>query len=337
MKIAQIAPLIESVPPKLYGGTERAVSYLTEQLVSMGHDVTLFATADSQTSSRLVPIVPQGLRLTGIRDAGPYNKQQIEQVRQCANDFDVLHFHTDFSHFPMIRDNPSFNAVTTLHGRLDIQAYIDILIQYQDVGFISISDAQRIPLPTANWVTTIPHGLPKRLYNVSLNPDGYLAFLGRICEEKGIEPAIDIARRSGHHLKIAAKIDPVDQAYFEAKIKPLLGNSIEFIGEIGDHEKQELLGGANAVLFPVTWPEPFGLVMIEAMACGTPVIGSRLGSVPEVITHGVSGYVVDDIESAVSAITKLDKLDRQQVRQCFDARFTVEREAIDYLAVYHLV
>jgi glycosyltransferase involved in cell wall biosynthesis len=334
MKIAQIAPLIESIPPKLYGGTERAVSYLTEELVRQGHDVVLFGAGDSETSAQLVSCTEKGLRLSNILNAEPYNAQQLEQVRQQAEDFDILHFHTDFSHFPMIRDS-AYKAITTIHGRIDVHEYLMILMKNLKVPLVSISEHQRSPLLTANWLTTIPHGLPKNLYTGTTQTDSYFAFLGRICPEKGIERAIEIAKRAGIPLKIAAKIDPIDQTYFDIIIRPLLtSRNIEYIGEISDPEKQEFLGRAQAVLFPITWPEPFGLVMIEAMACGTPVIGWRMGSVPEVINDGISGYIVDSIDNAVAAIRKIDQLDRNHVRECFDQRFTIERETAEYLRTY---
>ena len=296
MKIAQIAPLAESVPPKLYGGTERIVSYLTEALVDQGHDVTLFASGDSQTSAELVPITPAALRLTpGIVDTIPYHMMMLDAVRQRADEFDALHFHIDLLHLPMIQDFIG-RTVTTLHGRLDLPDLPPFYRCFGDHCLVSISDHQRQPMPPVNWGATIYHGLPADLLTPSLGEnEGYLAFLGRISPEKRPDRAIRIAARAGMELRIAAKIDAVDRAYWEEEIAPLvkLYPNIRFIGEINERQKADFLGGASALLFPIDWPEPFGLVMIEAMACGTPVIAFRCGSVPEVIEDGRSGFIVD--------------------------------------------
>jgi len=334
MKIAQISPLIESVPPKLYGGTERVVSYLTEELVGQGHDVVLFATGDSQTTAELVPCWPEALRLAPVRDTMPYNVLQLEQVRRRARDFDILHFHSDFMHFPLVR-NLACDSVTTMHGRLDLPDYWPLFSEYGDMPLVSISDHQRLRL-SARWLATIHHGLPPDLYEFSsAGATGYLAFLGRICPEKRPDRAIEVAARSGLELKIAAKVDKVDQAYFDEVIRPLLANPrVEFIGEIDEWEKQEFLGGARALIFPIDWPEPFGLVMIEAMACGTPVIAWREGSVPEVIDHGSAGFIVDTIDEAITAVQRIGSLDRQQVRNRFEERFTIERMVWDYVKAY---
>lgn len=336
MRIAQVAPLVESVPPKFYGGTERVVSYLTEELVHQGHDVTLFASGDSKTTARLVPCSETALRLNpSVRDPWPYQVVMLDQVRRRAEQFDVLHFHVDFHHFPLFRDMAG-RTVTTLHGRLDLPDLPPLYRAFPEMPLVSISNAQRRPLPPVNWVSTVYHGLPCNL--LSLDPArkrGYLAFLGRISPEKRPDRAIETARRAGLPLKIAAKVDAVDEAYFEHEIKPLLDDSlVEFVGEIGDTEKAAFLGGAVALLFTVDWPEPFGLVMIEAMACGTPVIAWRCGSVPEVIEDGVSGFIVDGIDAAVAAVPLAMELDPAAVRRRFEARFTVERMADDYVEVY---
>jgi glycosyltransferase involved in cell wall biosynthesis len=334
MKIAQIAPLTESVPPKTYGGTERIVSYLTEELVAQGHEVTLFASGDSQTSAELVPCAPQALRLANVRDAMPHNLLQLEHVRKRLDGFDMLHFHSDYLHFQLVRMS-GCPAVTTMHGRLDLTDYPPLFDEYGDMPLVSISNQQRRPL-AANWVSTVYHGLPADLYDFApAGSNGYLAFLGRLCPDKRPDRAIEIAARAGHELKIAAKVDKVDEAYFEARIRPLLDNRhVEFIGEIGEHEKRAFLGGAKALLFPIDWPEPFGLTMIEAMACGTPVIAWPHGSVPEVIEHGISGYIVNSIDAAVHAVDAIGALDRRKVRAAFDARFTAPRMAADYVRLY---
>jgi len=335
MRIAQVAPLIESVPPTGYGGTERVVSYLTEELVRQGHEVTLFASGDSQTTARLVPCAPQALRLDDrVIDALAHQVYELECVAAQADRFDIIHWHLDYFHFPMSR-RLGVPQLTTLHGRLDIPDLQPVYSEFGDMPVVSISDDQRRPLPQARWAATVHHGLPRDEVVPVGAPDGYLAFLGRISPEKRADRAIEVARRTGLPLKIAAKVDGVDQAYFEAEIEPLLDTAdVEFIGEIGGAEKSAFLSGARALLFPIDWAEPFGLVMIEAMACGTPVIAYNHGSVPEVITEGVSGFIVESIDEAVMAVERLDEIDRAGCRAAFEARFTVERMANDYLHVY---
>ncbi len=337
MKIAQIAPLAESVPPKLYGGTERIVSYLTEALIDQGHDVTLFASGDSVTRAELVPVTDIALRLNpNVRDPIPYHVMLLEAVRQRADEFDALHFHIDLIHMPLFQDIIG-RCITTLHGRLDLPDLIPFYQTFPNHSLVSISDHQRLPMPPVNWAGTVYHGLPADLLPPKIaGEDGYLAFLGRISPEKRPDRAIRIAARSGKPLKIAAKIDNVDKGYWEAEIAPLLSlyPNIEFIGEINETQKAEFLGGASALLFPIDWPEPFGLVMIEAMACATPVIAFRCGSVPEIIDHGVSGFIVDTEDQAVEAVSRLSELDRNGVRAAFDARFTADRMAADYVSLY---
>jgi glycosyltransferase involved in cell wall biosynthesis len=337
MKIAQIAPLAESCPPKLYGGTERIVSYLTEELVRLGHDVTLFASGDSVTSSKLVPCASAALRLDpGVRDMVPYHVMMLDDVSRRLDEFDVLHFHIDHLHYPMMRPYAD-RTVTTLHGRLDLPDLKPFYTAFPELPLISISDSQRSPMPPVNWLGTILHGLPADLLPFrECGPDGYLAFLGRISPEKGPEKAIEIAARAGMPLKMAAKIDKADKDYWDQVIAPLVvaHPNVEFIGEINEHQKADFLGNARALLFPICWPEPFGLVMIEAMACGTPVIAFNNGSVPEVIDDGVSGFVVDSVTEAVAALQNIDRMKRQSIRRQFEARFTAERMAQDYLAAY---
>jgi glycosyltransferase involved in cell wall biosynthesis len=336
MKIAQIAPLIESVPPKAYGGTERIVAYLTDELVRQGHEVTLFASGDSCTAAELVPCAERALRLASeVRDPLPYYMVQLDRVRRRAHGFDVLHFHVDYLHFPLFRDRAA-HTLTTCHGRLDLPDLPVVHRAFPEFPLVSISDHQRQPCPDWHWLCTVQHGLPRNLYRFAPGArDGYLAFLGRICAEKQPDHAIEIARRAGIPLKIAAKVDPADQAYFEEVIRPLLRDPlVEYIGEIGERDKGEFLGGARALLFPIAWPEPFGLVMIEAMACGTPVIAYPGGSVPEVIEDGVTGFIVDDVAAAVAALGELDRLDRHLIRARFERRFTAERMANDYIAAY---
>jgi glycosyltransferase involved in cell wall biosynthesis len=336
MRIAQIAPLIESVPPRLYGGTERIVSYLTEELVRQGHEVTLFASGDSLTTAELVPCSERALRLDAtVRDPLPYYMVMLDRVRRRAREFDVIHFHIDYLHFPLFRELAA-RTLTTQHGRLDLP---DLPVAYRafpEFPLVSISDDQRRPCPDWYWLRTVHHGLPVNLYPFSpLDQDGYLAFLGRICPEKRPDHAIEIARRAGLPLKIAAKVDRVDQVYFDEVIRPLLRDPlIEFVGEIGEQEKAAFVGGARALLFPIDWPEPFGLVMIEAMACGTPVIAYRRGSVPEVLEDGWTGFLVDDVAGAVAAVADLDRLDRSLIRARFEQRFTTRRMAKDYVAAY---
>ncbi len=337
MKIAQIGPLFESCPPRLYGGTERIVSYLTEELVRQGHDVTLFASGNSRTSARLVPCCETALRLDPhIRDPIAPHVVMLDRVRALADDFDVLHFHVDVLHYPLIRDFAD-KTVTTLHGRLDLPELKDVYSAFSHVPLVSISDHQREPMPPVNWVGKVYHGLPADLLPFNPSPKGdYLAFLGRISPEKGPDRAIEIATRAGARLKIAAKIDRVDQAYWEDAIKPLVDAhpNVEFVGEINEHEKAKFLGDATALLFPIDWPEPFGIVMIEAMACGTPVVAFPAGSAPEVIDDGVSGYLVRDVAEAVPAVQRVATFDRAKARACFERRFTIGRVARDYVSIY---
>jgi glycosyltransferase involved in cell wall biosynthesis len=336
MRIAQIAPLHEAVPPKLYGGTERVVSYLTEALVEQGHDVTLFASGDSITSAKLEAFWPQALRLDPtIRDVMAPHMLLLEEVRRRAHEFDVLHFHIDYYPFSLFqRQDVPF--VTTMHGRLDLPELQPIFNAFSDVPVVSISDNQRIPLQQACWQQTVYHGLPEDVLRPIPNVEpGYLAFLGRVSPEKGLDKAIRIAGQAGMKLKVAAKIDKADRAYYEEVIKPLMAlPHVEYIGEIGEHEKREFLGNAHALVFPIDWPEPFGLVMIEAMACGTPVIAFKRGSVPEVIENGVSGFVVEDEISAVAAVKRLATLPREKVRGAFESRFSSKVMARNYVAVY---
>lgn len=338
MKIAQIAPLGESVPPKLYGGTERVVSYLTEELIRQGHHVTLFASGDSKTAAKLVRCSDMALRLNPlVTDHIPYHIAMMDKVRRRADEFDVIHFHTDLLQFPLIHKFVE-RTVTTLHGRLDLPDLKPFFAAFSDVPLISISQSQRCPLPRRlNWVGNVYHGLPRDLLPFKANrSNDYLAFLGRISPEKRPDRAIEIAVRAGVPLKIAAKVDKADQAYWDHVIAPMIRSNpkVEFVGEINDQEKADFLGNAIALLFPIDWPEPFGLVTIEAMACGTPTVAFRAGSVPEVIEEGLTGFVVCDISEAVKAVSRLDTLDRRQVRAVFEHRFTVERMARDYSAIY---
>jgi glycosyltransferase involved in cell wall biosynthesis len=336
MKIAQIAPLAESVPPRGYGGTERIVSYLTEELVRQGHEVTLFASGDSRTAAQLVPCSPTSLRMDAeVRDHVPYHLCLLEEVRRRAADFDVLHFHIDLFQFPLLCEI-GVPALTTLHGRLDLPDLLPFYRLFRDAPLVSISDAQRLPMPPVAWEATVHHGIPENLLSFNPTPRGYLAFLGRISPEKRPDRAIEIAARAGMPLKIAAKIDAVDQDYWTAKIDPLVRNrpDVEFIGEIGDADKVGFLGGATALLFPIDWPEPFGLVMIEAMACGTPIIAFPNGSVPEVVEDGVTGFLADDIEAASRLVSRAAALDRRKIRARFEERFTARRMADDYVAIY---
>jgi glycosyltransferase involved in cell wall biosynthesis len=336
MKIAQIAPLIESVPPRLYGGTERIVSYLTEELVALGHDVTLFASGDSITAANLVPCVPKALRLdASVRDTIPYYMLMLDRVRQRADDFDVLHFHIDQFHFPLFRSMAG-RTVTTLHGRQDLPDLFPLYAGFDEMPLVSISNDQRRPVPRANFAATVYHGLPALLHRPSAGSNGsYVAFLGRISPEKRPDRAISIARALGIPLKIAAKVDRADEVYFRTQIEPLLDEpGVEFIGEINEHQKTQFLGEAQALLFPVDWPEPFGLSMIEAMACGTPVLAFRCGSVPEIIEDGLTGAIVDTMEQAIVALPNVIALDRKKFRQRFEQRFSATRMAKDYVDVY---
>jgi glycosyltransferase involved in cell wall biosynthesis len=335
MKIAQVSPLFESVPPKCYGGTERVVSYLTEALVDLGHEVTLFASGDSVTSARLVPVCARSLRLdSGCLDQVAHHVLMLDRVLSRAHEFDLVHWHVDYLHFPLSRRS-SIAHVTTLHGRLDLPDLVPIYDEFSDVPVISISDAQRAPLPQARWVGTVHHGLPSELYRPGKGKDGYFAFLGRISPEKRVDRAIRIATRLGVPLRIAAKVDRADTEYFHSQIEPLLDHPlVEYLGEIGDADKNEFLGRARALLFPIDWPEPFGLVMIEAMACATPVIAYRCGSVPEVMEHGVTGFVVEGDEEAVHAASRAGELDRSRIRQVFEQRYTNRAMATRYLPIY---
>ena len=335
MKIAQVAPLYESVPPKLYGGTERIVSYLTEELVREGHHVTLFASGDSVTRANLIPACERSLRLDpGAKDYIAHHVVLLEEVAERANEFDLIHFHIDYLHFPITR-RLAIPHATTLHGRLDIPDLVPLYRKFPEMPVISISDAQRRPLDWINWTATVYHGLPPDHYRLHEKHDGYLAFLGRISPEKGCDRAIDIARRAGLHLRIAAKVDTPDKAYFDEVIRPLLREpGIEFVGEISDSEKEEFLGSAQALIFPIDWPEPFGLVMIEAMACGTPVVARRYGSVPEVIDEGVTGLMGESVEELVGAVERVGELDRRACRAAFERRFTVSRMTRDYVEIY---
>jgi glycosyltransferase involved in cell wall biosynthesis len=335
MKIAQVAPLTEAVPPKLYGGTERVVAYLTDALVELGHDVTLFASGDSVTKAKLAPIWPQALRLDpAIKDFLAPVFMELEMVARRAHEFDVIHSHLDYFGYPLLRllDVPS---VTTLHGRLDLPELRPLYEVYDDMPVVSISDSQRVPLPQANYVATILHGLPQNLLAKGSGAGGYLAFLGRISPEKAPDAAIRIAARAGMPLKIAAKVDRVDAEYFKTTIEPLLSlGQVEFIGEIGEHQKSDFLGNAAGLLFPIAWREPFGLVMIEAMACGTPVIAFENGSVPEVLEDGVTAFIVQNEDQAVQAVRKIGMLDRHRIRAEFDQRFTAQHMAQNYLKLY---
>lgn len=337
MRIAQIAPLMESVPPRLYGGTERIVSWLTEELVRQGHDVTLFASGDSITAADLVPCTAEAIRLSDtMRDYLPHTLMMADRVYRLADAFDVLHFHVDMFHFPLFRATPD-KVLTTLHGRQDIPDLWPFYRAFPEMPLVSISDAQRAPIPDANFAGTVLHGLPVDLHRPSYDPrGGYLAFLGRISAEKRPDRAIRIAGALGIPLKIAAKVDDVDRAYFEAVIRPLLhdGGAVEFIGEVDERAKTRFLGEARALLFPIDWPEPFGLVMIEAMACGTPVLAFRHGSVPEVVEDGVTGRIVGSVEEAIAAVPQVMAMDRRKVRRRFEERFTAERMARDYVALY---
>jgi glycosyltransferase involved in cell wall biosynthesis len=335
MRIAQVAPLYESVPPKYYGGTERVVSYLTEELVRQGHEVTLFASGDSETKARLVAPCRRSLRLDKhCQDQLAHHLVMLEHVFKRAAEFDIVHFHVDYLHFPLSRREP-ITHVTTLHGRLDLSDLVPLYQQFRDMPVISISNGQREPLPWANWQATVYHGLPADMYRFREKPGRYLAFLGRVSPEKRVDRAIEIARQVNMPLKIAAKVDRVDKDYFESVIAPLLRTSfVEFVGEIGDGEKDEFLGNAYALLFPIDWPEPFGLVMVEAMACGTPVIAYRGGAVPEVMEQGHTGFIVEGLEDAVEAVRRVPELSRKRCREVFEKRFTATRMARDYVQVF---
>jgi glycosyltransferase involved in cell wall biosynthesis len=335
MRIAQIAPLAESVPPKLYGGTERVIAWLVDELVGLGHDVTLFASGDSRTRARLEPIWPYAFRL-GRQRTDPVAVQAVllETLAMRAKEFDVVHCHVDWLHLPLLaRTGVPF--LTTFHGRLDIAGLPDVVRHFPDAPFVSISHNQRLPLPGANWLGTVHHGLPADSLHARFEPGSYLAFLGRLTKEKGPEAAMRIARAVGMPLHIAAKVPKGERGYFKEQLEPKIdGRDVQLAGEVNDRAKEAFLAEAAALLFPIDWPEPFGLVMIEAMACGTPVIAFRHGSVPEVIDEGVTGFVVDDEEEAVRAVGRLGELDRRQVRACFERRFTARRMASEYVALY---
>ena len=335
MRIAQVAPLIESVPPKHYGGTERIVSYLTEELVRAGHDVTLFASGDSVTNARLIASCERSLRKNErCKDPVAREVLLVDHVIEYVNQFDLIHFHTGYLHFPVCRYLP-VPHVTTLHGRLDLPDLIPVFDRFRNEPLISISDAQRQPLPWANWQETIYHGLPKDLFTFQPRQGDYLAFLGRISPEKRVDRAIEIAKRVSMPLKIAAKVDRADRRYYKREIEPLLAESdAEWVGEISDQQKNEFLGSAYALLFPIDWPEPFGLVMIEAMACGTPIIAYDCGSVPEVMENGVTGFIVRNQDDAAQAVNQIRNLDRSRCREVFERRFAADRMAIDYVDVY---
>jgi glycosyltransferase involved in cell wall biosynthesis len=335
MKIAQVAPLYESVPPKAYGGTERVISYLTEELVAMGHEVTLYASGDSDTKAKLRAMTQKSLRLDQYSiDPVADHVYLAEKVFQESGLFDIVHSHIDYISYPTFRMMKT-PCVTTLHGRLDIPNLVNLYKEFHDMPLVSISNSQRAPLSWANWQATVGNGLPTDLYRLQEKPEDYLAFIGRISPEKCVDVAIRMAKQAGMPLKIAAKVDNADKEYFDTCIKDLLDDSnVEFIGEIGEKEKNEFLGKARALLFPINWPEPFGLVMIEALACGTPVITRMYGSVPEVIDHGVTGYIVKDLEEGVNAVKNISKLSRRRCRQIFEERFTARTMAESYLRVY---
>jgi glycosyltransferase involved in cell wall biosynthesis len=335
MRIAQIAPLAESVPPKLYGGTERVVAWLVDELVDLGHQVTLFASGDSQTKAELVPVCPRALRLGKPRpDPVAAQAALLEAVAQRADEFDVIHAHIDWLHLPIVQ-RAGIPFLTTLHGRLDLPGLSDMIRIFPTAPYVSISDNQRIPLAGAKWLGTVYHGMPKRLLKPSFRPGQYLAFLGRLAHEKGAHIAIRIAQATGMPLRIAAKVPRDHRSYFKEHLEPLIdGKNIQLVGEVDDRRKQGFLDGAAALLFPINWPEPFGLVMIEAMACGTPVIAFRAGSVPEVIDDGVTGFIVDSEEEAVRAAGRVGKLNRREIHRIFEQRFTARRMADDYVDIY---
>jgi glycosyltransferase involved in cell wall biosynthesis len=334
MRIAQVSPLYESVPPQTYGGTERVVSFLTEELVHAGHDVTLFASGDSVTAAKLIAITDRSLRLDPDSvDALAHHVLMIERVARDAAAFDIVHYHIDYLHFPLSRRS-TVPHVTTLHGRLDLKDLQPLYDEFQDIPVVSISDSQRQPLPQANWRATVHHGLPERLFSKGDGGD-YLLFIGRISPEKRVDRAIEVARRSGLKLRIAAKISDTDEAYFHEEIEPLLAQPfVEYLGEVGDSEKADLIGGAHGMLFLIDWREPFGLVMIEAMACGTPTIAWDAGSVGEVISDGLTGFIVHSVDEAVAAVGRLPSLSRTLIRREFEQRFTAARMASDYIAIY---
>ena len=336
MKIAQIAPLMESVPPRLYGGTERIVSWLCEELVQQGHDVTLFASGDSITSANLVPCATEALRLNpAVKDWVPHYMILMDRVRRMASHFDILHFHIDAFHFPLFSEMAG-RTITTMHGRQDLPDMKTLYYAFPNMPLVSISDAQRAPIPDANFAATVLHGLPVNTHTPTFSPKGdYLAFLGRISPEKRPDRAIAIARAAGMKLKIAAKVDKADAEYWTNVIEPMIKTAdVEFVGEIGERDKAEFLGNASALLFPIDWPEPFGLVMIEAMACGTPVLAFDCGSVPEVLRNGITGRIVTSMDEAIAAVPELLRLDRHRIRAVFERDFSARRMATDYVNIY---
>lgn len=335
MRIAQVAPLFESVPPRMYGGTERIVHYLTEELIRMGHGVTLFASGDSQTSAHLIPVCDKALRLAhNSVDPIAHHITQLQMVQEHIADFDIVHYHTDYFHFPLSVHSDNVH-VTTLHGRLDIADLQNLYHIFNTVPLVSISNNQRKPFPDANWVDTVYHGLPVGLYDCYPDKGKYLAFIGRISPEKGPDKAILMAKKAGIKLKIAAKISDVDERYFETEIKQLMDDPmIEFLGEIDEEHKGDFLGNALALLFPIDWPEPFGIVMTEAMACGTPVIAYNRGSVPEIIEHKKNGFIINSIDEGITAIEKIDLIDRKQCRKIFEEKYTANRMTQNYLRIY---
>jgi glycosyltransferase involved in cell wall biosynthesis len=335
LKIAHVAPLFESVPPSLYGGTERVVSFLTEELVALGHDVTLFASGDSRTNARLVPVCERSLRLDkNCVDPLAYHIVQLQMVKEMRDEFDIIHYHTDYLHFPLSRGTD--NHVTTLHGRLDIRELEAVYKVFADSPVISISQNQRKPLPNINWIGNVYHGLPEDLFTPKFSEGKYLAFLGRVSREKGLDNAIAIAKQSRMPLKVAAKIDKADQEYYETQIKHLFDDPlVEYVGEIDEKGKEEFLGNARALLFPIEWSEPFGLVLIESMACGTPVIAFNKGSVPEIIQQNINGFLTTTVEEAVDCVHKIDTVSRANCRGVFEERFTSAAMASAYLEIYH--
>jgi glycosyltransferase involved in cell wall biosynthesis len=335
MHVAQVAPLAEQVPPKLYGGTERVVSWLTEELIAQGHEVTLFASGDSVTRGRLVPVIPRATRLRRPRpDPSVVAALLLEAMAEAAEDFDVIHFHIDWIHLPLMH-RLSTPFLTTCHGRLDLSGLSELIQKFPEAPLISISDSQRTALPEANWLGTVYHGMPPDLYRPSFEPGNYLAFLGRITPDKGPSDATKLAREAGLPLRIAAKLPRQHGRYFKEELEPLIdGQKVQFLGELDERGKGQFLRHAAALLFPIDWPEPFGLVMIEAMACGTPVIAYPCGSVPEIIKHGVTGFIVEDQVEAAKAVQDLGFIDRRRVREAFERRFTCERMAQSYLTHY---